>query len=325
MMSVTVSVIIPTFNRARLLGEAIDSCLRQDIEGLEVIVVDDASADVTGAVLERYGDQIVAIRVPEKIGVNEARNLGINAARGEFLKFLDSDDVLVDGALAEEVRIAQEHRADIVVSGWGEVHLDTGGNAVPGTRREFPAPTMEPLVDAILAGRAVPTGAGLYRRIYVCNLRWEHEPEKLDDWNWFCRAALRNGRIVSRARGIAYWWRHHPGPRITDVSLHANAVAHHHVLGKIEAILEQRGELTAKRSRRLAQYYYKELRVLKRFDAERFEWALRHIFELDPEFVPVDEEHSTAIRLLSRALGVRRTLALYGAAKAVEARFRGSA
>jgi glycosyltransferase involved in cell wall biosynthesis len=323
-MSVTVSVIIPTFNRARLLGEAIDSCLRQDVVGLEVIVVDDASADATGAVLERYGDQIVAIRAPEKIGVNEARNFGVTAARGEFLKFLDSDDVLVDGALAEEVRIAEDQRADIVVSGWGEVHLDERGNETPGTRREFPAPAMEPVADAILAGRAVPTGAALYRTTYVGNLRWEHEAKKLDDWDWFCRAALRNGRIVSRTRGIAYWWRHHPGPRITGASLHENAVAQHHVLGKIEAILKQQGELTAKRSRRLAQYYYKELRVLKRFDAERFEWALRHIFELDPEFVPVDEERSIAIRLLSRALGVRRTLAVYGAAKAVEARLRGS-
>jgi glycosyltransferase involved in cell wall biosynthesis len=324
-MSVTVSVIIPTFNRARLLGEAIDSCLRQDIAGLEVVVVDDASADATGAVLERYGDQIVAIRAPEKIGVNEARNLGINAARGEFLKFFDSDDVLVEGALAEEVRIAQEQDADIVVSGWGEVHLDARGDEIPGTRREFAAPTMEPVVDAILAGRAVPTGAALYRSAYVGGMRWDTDVSALDDWDWFCRAALRNGRIVSRARGSAYWWRHHPGPRVTDRSLRENAVAHHHHLRKIEAILKECGALSRERSRRLAQYYYKELRVLKRFDAERFEWALRHIFELDPEFVPVDEEHSATIRLLSRALGVRRTLALYGAAKAVKARVRGSA
>ena len=107
--------------------------------------------------------------------------------------------------------------------------------------------------------------------------------------------------------------------------MYEGAVAHHRVLEKIEAMLTQRRELSGDRARRLAQYYYKELRVLKRFDSQRFERALRHIFELDPEFVPVDEEHSTAIRLLSRALGVRRTLALYGAATAVEARIRGSA
>lgn len=323
-MSVAVSIVIPTFNRARLLGEAIDSCLRQDVAGLEVVVVDDASTDATGAVLERYGDRIVAIRLRDNTGQSAAINVGIDAARGEFLRFFDSDDVLVDGALAEELRIAQEHRADIVVSGWGEVHLDDRGNEIPGTRKRFPAPNMEPVVDAVLAGRAVPTSAGLYRTAYVGEMRWDPEMAKLNDWDWFSRVALSNGRIASRTSGIAYWWRHHPGPRMTDVSLHENAVAHHQVLGKIEAILKQRGELTAKRSRRLAQYYYKELRVLKRFDAERFEWVLHHIFELDPEFVPVEEEHSTTVRLLSRALGVRRTLALYGAAKAVDARVRGS-
>ncbi|MGD0948060.1 MAG: glycosyltransferase family 2 protein [Candidatus Binatia bacterium] len=324
-MSVAVSVIIPTFNRARLLGEAIESCLRQDVAGLEVVVVDDASADATGAVLERYGDRVVTIRLQDRAGVDEARNSGMNAARGEFLKFLDSDDVLVDGALAQELRIARERRADIVVSGWGEVHLDTRDDEIPGTRREFAAPTMEPVVDAVLAGRAVPTGAALYRSAYVGGMRWEADVYNLDDWDWFCRAALRDGRIVSSTSGIAYWWRHHPAPRITDGSLRENAVAHHRVLEKIEAMLTQRRELSCDRARRLAQYYYKELRVLKRFDSERFERALRHIFELDPEFRPVDEEYSATIRLLSRALGVRRTLALYGAAKAVEARVRGGA
>ena len=87
----TVSVIIPTHNYARFLGEAIDSALAQTLPPLEVIVVDDGSTDATPAVLAAYGDRIRMIR-QKNSGVAVARNAGIAAARGEYLAFLDSDD-----------------------------------------------------------------------------------------------------------------------------------------------------------------------------------------------------------------------------------------
>ena len=88
----TISVIIPTYNYGRFIREAIDSALSQSFPALEVIVVDDGSTDDTSQILEGYGDRIRVIRQQNQ-GVGAARNAGIAAARGEYLAFLDSDDV----------------------------------------------------------------------------------------------------------------------------------------------------------------------------------------------------------------------------------------
>ena len=88
----TISVIIPTYNYARFIREAIDSALAQTHAPLEVIVVDDGSTDDTAQVLAEYGSSIRAIRQQNQ-GVAAARNTGLAAARGEYVTFLDSDDV----------------------------------------------------------------------------------------------------------------------------------------------------------------------------------------------------------------------------------------
>ncbi len=89
----TVSVIVPTYNRAHYLGEAIASILNQDIQGcqIEIIVVDDGSTDETKEILRKFGDSVRYI-YQDNHGVGAARNRGINEATGEWVAFLDSDD-----------------------------------------------------------------------------------------------------------------------------------------------------------------------------------------------------------------------------------------
>src|SRR5712691_7528051 len=94
-MGALVSVILPTFNRAHCVGQAIDSALQQTHRDLEIIVVDDGSTDDTCELIKRkYGD-LESIRYlhQENMGVGVARNMAINAAKGKFIAFLDSDDI----------------------------------------------------------------------------------------------------------------------------------------------------------------------------------------------------------------------------------------
>ncbi len=86
-----VSVIIPTFNRAAFLKEAIDSVLSQSYRDFELIVVDDGSTDSTREILQDY--QGLTYLYQENRGVSAARNKGIQAAQGEYIAFLDSDDL----------------------------------------------------------------------------------------------------------------------------------------------------------------------------------------------------------------------------------------
>ncbi len=88
----TISAIIPTYNYGRFLRDAIDSALAQTYPAIEIIVVDDGSTDDTPQILDSYGERIRVIRQNNQ-GVGAARNAGIAAARGEYLAFLDSDDI----------------------------------------------------------------------------------------------------------------------------------------------------------------------------------------------------------------------------------------
>lgn len=92
-VSPTISVIIPTYNRAHLLGRAIQSVLEQTYRDFEIIVVDDGSTDNTEEVVKSFNDERIRyIRRERNKGGAAARNTGIKAARGEYIAFQDSDD-----------------------------------------------------------------------------------------------------------------------------------------------------------------------------------------------------------------------------------------
>jgi glycosyltransferase involved in cell wall biosynthesis len=96
-----VSVIIPTYNRCRLLPAAIDSVLSQDYPSLELVVVDDGSTDTTHQLLAGYG-KAIRVLTQENRGAAASRNAGIRAASHDFLAFLDSDDQFAPGKLARQ-------------------------------------------------------------------------------------------------------------------------------------------------------------------------------------------------------------------------------
>jgi len=102
-----VSVIIPTFNRAGLVREAVDSVLAQDYSRLELIVIDDGSNDHTPEVVRAFGTAVRFIQQPHT-GVSAARNRGVAASHGELVAFLDSDDLWLPGKVTAQVALFQQ-------------------------------------------------------------------------------------------------------------------------------------------------------------------------------------------------------------------------
>ncbi|MGB4270042.1 MAG: glycosyltransferase family A protein, partial [Spirochaetota bacterium] len=93
------SVVIPTFNRAHLITRAVESVLMQKFTDYECLVIDDGSTDNTFQVLSPYTKQIQYIYT-QHAGVSKARNRGIQQAQGEWIAFLDSDDMWLPEKLA---------------------------------------------------------------------------------------------------------------------------------------------------------------------------------------------------------------------------------
>jgi glycosyltransferase involved in cell wall biosynthesis len=101
-----ISIVIPTYNRARDVQQCLETIQAQQFPGLEVIVVDDGSSDDTAEVLQKFPG-IVTIMNPGNFGVNYSRNRGIERASGKYILFLDSDDQLAPGSLQQVMQLLE--------------------------------------------------------------------------------------------------------------------------------------------------------------------------------------------------------------------------
>ena len=104
-----VSVVIPTYNYARFLGEAIQSVLDQTFDDFELIIVDDGSTDNTKEVVASFADPRVKYIYQENRGVCAAQNTGIQASIGEYIALLGADDVLLENALEKGVEVLDSY------------------------------------------------------------------------------------------------------------------------------------------------------------------------------------------------------------------------
>src|SRR6266478_4195467 len=109
-----VSIVIPVYNGAATVAHAVDSALGQRFDpGFDVIVVDDGSTDATAATLAGFGDRIRVMTQGNR-GPAAARNSGVAIARGEYLAFLDADDVFLPGKLAATAPLLDDLSAVLV-------------------------------------------------------------------------------------------------------------------------------------------------------------------------------------------------------------------
>jgi glycosyltransferase involved in cell wall biosynthesis len=133
----TVSALVPTYNCAHLICDAIDSLLAQTRPPDEVIVVDDASTDQTELVLRRYGDKIRYLRLNKNLKPAGARNAGLAVASHPWILFLDSDDLLIETHLAEVCRILEANPSLVWAAGLTVTQRSLNGPIEPIVSQEL--------------------------------------------------------------------------------------------------------------------------------------------------------------------------------------------
>ncbi|MCB9948490.1 MAG: glycosyltransferase family 2 protein [Rhodospirillaceae bacterium] len=185
MRSPLVSVVIPVHDRALIVPRAIGSALGQTVTDVEVIVVDDHSADDLASTLDNLADpRLRTIRQPDRRGAAAARNAGIRAARGRYIAFLDSDDEWLPEKLHCQLEALDRHRdkTRLVVTG---CHLDRGA----GRREQRAPPTSADQRAVILSGQAFSLGStGLIDRTTFLQVGcFDESLHRLEDWDWLLR------------------------------------------------------------------------------------------------------------------------------------------
>jgi glycosyltransferase involved in cell wall biosynthesis len=182
-----VTVIIPTYNRAWCLREAVDSVLAQDFRDFELIVVDDGSTDDTPRLLQEYGEAIRVFR-QENRGVSAARNAGIAVSRGALIAFLDSDDLWLQGKLARQVEFFKAH-ADALICQTEEIWVRNGRRVNPGKRhRKRGGMIFEPSLDLCLVS---PSAVMVRRELFQCVGFFDEGLPACEDYDLWLRVSSR--------------------------------------------------------------------------------------------------------------------------------------
>lgn len=199
-MAPVVSVIIPYFNRAYFLGLAIESVLRQTYKDFEIIVVDDGSTDGACDVAAVY-PQVRLIRQSNQ-GVSAARNTGFRESAGEFVVFMDSDDLLLPDALKIGVQALEAHTEAAFVYGYGKF-IDVDGRPLRSPRQ---ARVKRNHYLQLLKRNYIWTVCGImFRRDYVDEFRTGMEG--CSDWDLYLRIT-RNNPIYCHRQTIYQYRRH---------------------------------------------------------------------------------------------------------------------
>ena len=197
-----VSVIIPAYNRAHLIGRAIASVLAQSYRHFEIVVVDDGSNDDLGTALAAIADpRLRCIAHPKNRGAAAARNTGIAAAQGEFVAFLDSDDTWYPDKLAFQVAAMRDQPSDVA----GHVCAYDCIKAGYTPRQIAPNWLAQPFRRAVLFGCTCGPGATLFcrRAVFADVGPLDEELRRLEDWDWLLRLAEKNYRLLASPQVLA--------------------------------------------------------------------------------------------------------------------------
>ncbi len=182
-----------------MLGQAIESVLEQEYPHTEIIIVDDGSTDDTGATIKtfqiKFSDKIFSIKHQKARGPGVARQAGLNMARGEFVQYLDSDDLLLADKFTAQVGLLDSDDSIDVVYGWTKYQFKNGDyHPEPWKGSGVKQTSMFP---AFVTSRWWDTPNPLYRKSICDRVGPWLELWQEEDWEYDCR-------IAGMSRGLGY-------------------------------------------------------------------------------------------------------------------------
>ena len=299
-----VSIIIPCFNAAKTLGASIESCLCQEYDTLEVIVVDDHSTDESLAVVEAFAREDVRIRVfsnPSK-GVSLARNFGLSKAKGSFVKFLDSDDLISPDIVRAQVDLLQHRAMAVAHCSWAHFLLEAGDLPIIRQSMDQDYSDSGRLLAELWLQGMYPLHAWMVpRQLLTEDIRWDDSLTQNQDGEFFAR-------VLSKAQGVYYssGTAFYRKPQRSNVSQQTGGVHMHSQLRVLQSYREVCKEL-GDTPTLLKGYDYQVCAVAYRASTtlEEMPW-LKKILEYLEADDHIDVFPSRVMNLVSRLVGLHR-------------------
>ncbi len=196
MSSPKISIVLPLFNGQKYLGEAIQSVYNQSFQDFELIIVDNGSRDSYKSIIDKFPSKTRLIH-EEKRGVAAARNKGIKMAKGDYIAFLDQDDLYLEASLEKLYSAIQDTPLD-AVTGKTQYLFET-----PATRKRWPQIKEDGIVYSKLFGACL-----FNKRIFDKQGFLLEKPELSDDVEWFYRLD-RNQVEIAKADHVTLIYRQH--------------------------------------------------------------------------------------------------------------------
>lgn len=179
-----VSVVIPAYNRAKVICRAIESCLNQTYEDIEVIVVDDGSSDNTKEVIAAIDDNRLRYIYQDNAGACAARNRGIELAQGEYIAFQDSDDEWHTDKLEKQMAALTEMKADFVFCGFIKTYSNGQKEKIPENITSRMYEQQELLYESIVSTQTIVGKSSAVRGVM-----FDESMPRMQDYDFIIRAS----------------------------------------------------------------------------------------------------------------------------------------
>lgn len=208
-----VSIIIPSFNRATLIGETLDSIIAQTYPNWECIIVDDGSSDNTVEVIKDYItlDNRFSLYQREQLpkGAPTCRNIGLKQTKGKYIIFFDSDDLFAENCLENRLKIAQQKELDFYLFQGGIFLEKIGDNP-----NLIGSPKTNEKGEIGLAEYLEPSPrwcnpSALWQKEAIQKLAWDESLKVWQDVELYCRAIIEQYQFEFFDGAPDFYWRHH--------------------------------------------------------------------------------------------------------------------
>jgi glycosyltransferase involved in cell wall biosynthesis len=204
-----ISVIIPSYNRASLISATIENMLSQTLPPFEVIVVDDGSTDDSVEVIQQFGDRVKLIQQPNQ-GPGPARNAGFKASSGEYIQFMDSDDLASLNKLEVQYNALQSSGADFAYCPWVRSTVDRNKiTFIDKVLQEIPLPTYKPMIEFFISGWSLVFQNCLFKRA-ILELAGQYRGDLMpsEDSEYFMRILLAGAVAVHTPECLVIYREH---------------------------------------------------------------------------------------------------------------------